>query len=123
MSILAELIGRTIKGKSLGRTMGFPTINIAYNGELSGVFAGKVFLDEEEYLAAISVGARPTLNDDTKLCESHLISWEGGDIDQGTEIKVQLVEKIRDVQKFENLERLKEQIAKDVEFVKTCYNR
>lgn len=117
MSILLEIKGKTVVGKGIGRTLGFPTINISYNGQMSGVFVGKVFLDGREYVAAVNLGGRPTIDDEDKLCEVHLLNWSGN-VTEGTELKVQLLEKIRNVQKFKNLDELKGQIAKDVERVR-----
>ena len=121
MSILLEIKGRTMKGKSLGRSIGFPTLNIAYGGEMSGVFVGKVFLNNEEHFAAINLGSRPTIDNKKHLCEVHLLAW-GGNVSEGTEIRVELLEKIREIQKFQNFEKLKEQISRDVEYAKHFAN-
>lgn len=109
------ITGKVVKGRGLGRKMGFSTLNIPYNGELRGVFAAKVLLDGKSYPAAVSVGPRPTINDESVFCEAYLIDFDG---DIVGEIRVELLEKIRDIEKFEDLEELKRQIAKDVEFVK-----
>ena len=116
-----EIKGKIKKGRGLGKTMGFPTINIPYDGEVFGVFAGEVFIDGKSYIAAIHVGKRPTVHDDRLICEAFLLNFTG-EINDGTEVKVQLGEKIRDIKKFDSLEDLKAQIAKDVEFIKLCYN-
>lgn len=121
MSILLEIKGRTMKGKSLGKSIGFPTLNIAYRGEISGVFVGKVFINDEAHFAAINLGSRPTVDNEKHLCEAHLLDWSGN-VSEGTEIRVELLEKIREVQKFENFEKLKEQIFKDVEYAKKFVN-
>ena len=107
--------GKIVKGRGLGKKMGFPTLNIPYNGELRGVFAAKVLIDGKSYPAAVSVGSRPTINDESVFCEAYLLDFDGT-VDG--EIEVELLEKIRDIEKFKDLEELKRQIAKDVEFVK-----
>lgn len=107
--------GKVVKGRGLGKKMGFPTLNIPYKGKLRGVFVAKVFLNEKSYAAAVSVGPRPTIDDENVFCEAYLLDFDG---DIKGEIKVELVEKIRDIKKFKNLEELKRQIAKDIEFVK-----
>lgn len=114
--------GRIIKGKGVGKTLGFPTINIPYNGKKNGVFAGKVLINGDKYNAAINLGARPTFNDGNVLCEAFLLDWDDGEIEPGTVIKVELFRKIRETKKFSNAQELQRQIFKDVEFVKSCYN-
>lgn len=107
--------GKIVKGRGLGKKMGFPTLNIPYKGELRGVFVGKVLFDDKFYPAAVSVGPRPTIDDENVFCEAYLLDLN---LEIAGEIKVELLEKIRDIKKFNNLEELKAQIAKDVEFVK-----
>lgn len=117
MSIL-EIKAKTVAGKKLGRTIGFPTINIPYDGEISGVFVAEVFLadDGNAYRAAVNIGLRPTV-DDKKLCEAYLLDWSG-EVLEGTEVRVCLLKKIREIEKFESLDELKVQIAKDVKFAR-----
>lgn len=111
------IVGKTIIGRKLGRRLGFPTVNIPYFGKKTGVFAGKVLLDGYWYVAAINLGGRPTVEDETTLCEAFLLDWRGN-VETGTEIRVELSRKIRETRKFANLKGLKEQIGKDVELLK-----
>ncbi len=112
--------GVSEKGLGLGKKLGFPTININYDGKLTGVFAGKARLCGEEYVAAINLGGRPTVDDNSFLCEVFLLDF-GGIVKEKTAVEVVLHKKIRDVKKFKDLEELRAQIARDVEFVKNCY--
>lgn len=120
--------GKVIKGKGLGKQLGFPTINIHYDGELSGVFAGTVLIKGRSYPAAINVGSRPTVDDEKNLCEAFLVNLSAeelpiiNEIQVGDELEIQFKQKIRDTIKFVNVDELKAQITKDVEFVKNCYN-
>lgn len=109
--------GQIEKGRGLGKKLGFPTINIAYNGFESGVFAGQVWINGLLYKAAVHLGPRPTVGDDQPICEAFLLDWQGGDLD-GNEVKVVLLKRIRDVEKFDSLEALQLQIVKDVELIK-----
>jgi len=118
MSIIIS--GKIIKGSGIGKTLGFPTINIPYYGAESGVFVGFVEVAGKKYKAAVNVGGRPTV-DEKKLCEAHLLDFSD-DVKEGSLVKIELLEKIRDVKKFANLEELKAAIAADVEFAKNCYN-
>ncbi len=118
MSIMIS--GVTQKGSGIGKALGFPTLNIPYDGGESGVFVGFVEFDGKKYKAAVNVGGRPTV-DDKKLCEAYLMDF-AGEIKEGSLVNVGLLEKIRDVKKFANMEELKAAIAADVEFAKNCYN-
>ncbi len=109
--------GRVEKGRGVGTKLGFPTINVPYDGEESGVYAGQVWVDGLLYKAAIHLGPRPTVGNDKFICEAFLLDWQGGELrDKG--VKVVLIERIREVEKFENLDALKIQIVKDVELIK-----
>ncbi len=114
------IVGKTVKGKGIGKKLGFPTLNIPYAGDLSGVFVGRVFVNDNWYCAAINIGGRPTV-DDENFCEAFLLNFKGRVV-HGTEVAITLGKKIRHIEKFKNLTELKKQIAKDVEFVKNWYN-
>jgi riboflavin kinase/FMN adenylyltransferase len=116
--------GKVQKGHGLGKGLGFPTLNISYKGNVSGVFVGRVFVLGKFYRAAVHVGKRLTFNDEKTSCEGYLLNF---DVDEksdfvGETIKFELLEKIRDTKKFDNLDELKSQMCLDVEFVKNWYN-
>ena len=121
ISDMEIVVGKTVAGQKIGREIGFPTVNVVYAGETKGVFAGRVFYAGEWHVAAINVGGRPTVDKVQNLCEAFLLNWQG-DIPAGSDVEIELVQRIRDIKKFENFDELKAQISKDVEFVKTCYN-
>ena len=102
----------------LGKKMGFPTINISYKGAERGVFAGMVDLNGATYKAAINVGPKPTFNVEDVFVEAYLIELDDIEAKEGEVMKVELVEKIRDVKKFDSSEELIKQITSDVEFVR-----
>ncbi|MBU1018921.1 MAG: riboflavin kinase [Patescibacteria group bacterium] len=97
---------KVIKGKGLGRKLGFPTINFKMNGE-KGVFLVKVNLDEKEYFGAMHRD---------KIAEIFIFNYKGNAY--GKEVKVEVLEKIRDSWKFDTLEGLKRQIGLDVEMAR-----
>lgn len=109
--------GKIQKGKGVGKKLGFPTLNLAYEGEISGVFAGRVRIGKEVYKAAVHVGEKPTFADKDKTAEAYLLDFEG-EIDKDEEIEIEVLDKIRETEVFESLEGLKKQIVKDVELVK-----
>ena len=114
---MEKITGKVRKGRKVGRKIGFPTLNIPYNGDLRGIFAGRVLFNDKWQKVAIHLGERPTFDDEEVVCEAFLIDWSG-EVDVGTEIKVEIFEKIRDVKKFEGLDALKEAISGDVEYVR-----
>jgi riboflavin kinase/FMN adenylyltransferase len=106
-----KIKGTVIKGKQKGQGLGFPTVNIEYeNGLASGVYSGKVNFQGKEYQAAIFYG------NNKKIIEAHLLDFSG-DL-YGQEIEIEIEKKIREVIRFENIEELKKQIAKDIEQIK-----
>ncbi len=107
--------GRVRHGQKLGRTIGFPTANIALDRKVSpvqGVFAVQVDLDGEIYQGVANIGQRPTVNGTRIQLEIHLFDFQG-DI-YGKCLDTHVLHKIRTEIKFDSFELLKEQIKRDV---------
>ena len=110
--------GNIVKGKQLGRTIGFPTANIVIEDihkliPKNGVYVVKVFLETIFYHGVMNIGTRPTINGDDQTIEVHLFDFNEDIYDK--KIKVEVHEFIRDERKFESFEALKIQIQKDKE--------
>lgn len=109
------LSGRVTQGQQLGRTIGFPTANIALTGfasPISGVFSVRVQHPlHGSLLGVANVGIRPTVDGTEKRLEVHLFDFDA-DI-YGDTIDVSFHKKIRDEKKFANVDRLKDQIQLD----------
>ena len=106
-------------GDERGRTIGFPTANLAVAAGMiqpqDGVFAGFVHLEDgSAFDAAISVGRRTTFygEDGVRLVEAHLLDFAGDLYDQV--IVVELVEWLRGQVTFNGVDMLKDQLARDV---------
>lgn len=121
--------GKVIKGKQIGRTIGFPTANIEIQEPLkllpkNGVYIVKCLINNQEVNGIMNIGNRPTLNGTSQSIEVHLLNFDE-DI-YGLEITVKMIDFIRNEQKFENLDQLKSQIQKDkiqaVNFIKNTAN-
>ena len=109
--------GKVEYGQQLGRQLGYPTANIHLRDRSSpvhGIFAVRVGLGESEcsWPGVASLGVRPTVNEVPEpLLEVHLFDCEG-DL-YGRRMAVEFVAKLRDEQKFDNLDELTVQMAKD----------
>lgn len=113
-------IGARSTRPKIGRTIGFPTANIALKRKVSpvrGVFAVKLhWHDSDVYEGVANVGFRPTVNGQTCQLEVHLFDFDG-DL-YGRTVEVELVAKIRDEQPFKSLDALKRQIKNDADRAK-----
>jgi riboflavin kinase/FMN adenylyltransferase len=114
------LRGRVIKGDQRGRTIGFPTANLAVWDELllpgNGVYATYAWVGDSRFAAATNVGVRPTVDGLKLTVEAHILDFDR-DI-YGEEVRLEFVHRIRPEMKFAGLEALKGQILTDVEEVR-----
>jgi riboflavin kinase/FMN adenylyltransferase len=114
------LQGNVVKGFQRGRTIGVPTANLDCGEQLlpaEGVYVGRCNIDGKEYPAAVSIGRLPTFEEDQLQIEAHLIGFTG-DL-YGQKLRLQLIDWVRDQQKFPGIEALKSQLAKDIELTKS----
>lgn len=118
-----EIKGNVIKGKQLGRTIGFPTANIEINDDLlipnNGIYVTKVYVYNDVYYGATNIGYNPTVNGDKLSIETNILEFDE-DI-YGQVIKIEFLERIRDEKKFNSLEELKAQLKKDTDYVYKNY--
>ena len=110
--------GEVVKGRQLGRDIGFPTANLVVGRRQcppNGVWMVQVAINgSEEWLPAIAnLGTRPSVEGGELLLEVHLFDFVGDLYDQ--EIEVRFENFMRPEMEFESIEHLKEQIGLDVE--------
>jgi riboflavin kinase/FMN adenylyltransferase len=108
--------GKVIKGRQLGRTIGFPTANIKVDNinkqiPADGVYAVKVFINSRTILGMLNIGVRPTVDGLTHAVEVHLFDFNE-DL-YNTTLSVAFVDKLRNEMKFENLQALTNQLESD----------
>ncbi len=112
--------GRVRRGAQLGRTLGFPTANLATHRRtlpFSGIFAVRVHIPASSGAAlarwpgVASLGTRPQVNGSEPLLEAHLFDFSG-DL-YGREIEVEFVAKLRDEQRFDSLQLMTAQMQRD----------
>ena len=110
------LTGIIIKGKQLGRTIGFPTANlkIEENYKLipqNGVYIVKSIIDEQTIFGMMNIGFNPTVDGQKQSIEIHYFDFNADLYNQ--KISVSILQRIRSEQKFESVDLLKEQLEKD----------
>ena len=111
------LEGPIVGGFQLGRTLGYPTINIPLEDGIllpkRGVYASQVEIDGKLWQAVTNVGTRPTFSDaDIVSVESHLLNFTG-DV-YGEEAQVRFLKFLRPERSFSGGDALKAQIEKDI---------
>lgn len=113
---LYHLNGRVVMGDQRGRTIGFPTANLAVWDELllpgNGVYATYAWVGGQRFAAATNVGVRPTVDGLRLTIEAHILDFDE-DI-YGQDVRLEFVRRIRPEMKFSGLDALKAQIAADV---------
>lgn len=110
------LNGTVIKGKQLGRTIGFPTANIHIEEDYKlipkiGVYVVKAIINGETVFGMMNIGFNPTVNGEKQTIEVHLFDFDQDIYDQN--IKVSLLRYIREEQKFGSVDELKNQLHQD----------
>ena len=114
------MAGRVIHGAALGRTLGYPTLNLApippgsrARPAVTGVFAVRVEgLGPSIRPAVASIGIKPTVTNERRwLLETHVFDWSGSAY--GKYVRVHFVEKLRDEKKFGSIEELRAAIESD----------
>lgn len=118
-----ELLGRNysvsgtvVHGADRGaKVLGYPTMNISYPENKfevkQGVYKIKCIAGENEYSGIANYGARPTFNESEPVLEVFLNGFGGENYDET--VKVEFLDYIRDIQKFDGPEQLAEQLSKD----------
>ena len=110
------LTGKIVKGKGLGRTIKFPTINIQIDENYklipkTGVYIVKSLINNDCVFGIMNIGYRPTFNEEYQTIEVHLLDFQG-DL-YGKIIQIEMLERLRDEQRFDSLENLTKQIQQD----------
>lgn len=108
--------GMVTHGAGRGATIGFPTANVDAVDTLLpavGVYAGAAYAEGRRWPAAINLGPNPTFGEDAKKLEVHLIGFEGALY--GQPLEIDFLSRLRDIHRFDSVEELKAQLARDVE--------
>ena len=121
-----SISGRVMHGDGLGRKIGFPTANIQLKHNrppLSGIFVVQVHAEGMGVLQGVaSLGVRPTVRRDAKpVLEVHLFEFAQQIYDK--HLRVEFLQKLRDEEKYPDVETLTRQIALDVENAKQWFKQ
>ncbi|MBQ2678708.1 MAG: bifunctional riboflavin kinase/FAD synthetase [Firmicutes bacterium] len=115
--------GTVIEGKKLGRTIGFPTINVhADFNKLfppNGVYATVTYYDGKPYYGVTNVGYNPTVNGQVKVVETFLFDFDK--MIYGENVKTNFYKWIRDERKFGSIDELVAQMTKDTQTAKDYF--
>jgi len=102
------------KGAQRGTGLGFPTVNIPlHDDSISGIYAARVKVGEEEYEAAAYADQK------RKLLEAHILDFSA-DL-YGWNIRIELLKKMREQKKFSDDAKLREAIAEDIAAVRAYF--
>lgn len=113
-----DIDGDVIKGSARGKALGFPTANIAPDALLvrpaTGVYACRARLEQSWFVAAVNVGVNPTFGDGAPVrIEAYLLDFSG-DL-YGRRLRIEFLRRLRDELRFESVDSLVDQMARDVE--------
>ncbi len=111
-----SIFGEVIYGQQLGRTIGFPTVNIEVPNKLkliaaNGVYACRIMWENKKLIGMGNIGFRPTVNGSYLTIEVNIFDFN--EEIYGDSLTVYFVERIRDEMKFKDLNALKCQLKKD----------
>jgi len=124
MELVASLLGRpfsirgpVVRGAERGRTIGFPTANIAVTPDRAlpayGVYVTRAIVGARTYASATNIGVKPTFVDERPSVETYLLDFEG-DL-YGREVRVEVLRRLRGEIRFDSMDELTAAIAADVQ--------
>jgi riboflavin kinase/FMN adenylyltransferase len=112
-----SLHGPVVRGAQRGRTIGFPTANIAVGADLAvpafGVYVTRAVVGELSHPAVTNIGRRPTFDDGAPSIETHILDFDADLYDR--ELRIELLDRLRGEQKFSGVPELVAQIRRDVD--------
>jgi riboflavin kinase / FMN adenylyltransferase len=110
------LTGIVSKGKGLGKQLGFPTANIVIEEDYKlipkyGSYIVSSIINDQLIYGMMNIGMNPTVNGENESIEVHFFNFD--DTIYNKKIQINLLKRIRDEQKFDSVEALKNQLLKD----------
>ena len=116
-----SLTGAVCRGAGRGQELGFPTANLDIPEGIvipgDGVYATWAYLGHDRYMSATNVGVRPTFGSNERTVEAFIMDFQGNLY--GKEIRLEFSQRLRDELRFDTVEDLQSQMARDVEQART----
>jgi riboflavin kinase/FMN adenylyltransferase len=115
LAVPYRIRGMVTHGAGRGAKLGFPTANLGAIDTLlpaQGVYAGRAWVNNTNWLAALNLGPSPTFGDATNRVEVHVIGLD--DPLYGQPMEVDFLARLRDIRPFESPAALAQQLARDV---------
>ena len=104
-------------GTGRGVGLGFPTANLNIDSgqalPADGVYVTWAYIDDKAYQSMTNIGKQPTFGGSKRTVEVYILDYHGNLY--GEELKINIVERLRDEKRFDTAEELKKQITKDIE--------
>lgn len=110
-----SVTGRVVQGAGRGRTLGFPTANVATERQPlvpAGVYACRATMRGTDSAAVVNIGVRPTFEESRLVVEAHLLDFSG--VLYGEALALAFVAHLREERKFPGPEALRQQILQDI---------
>lgn len=112
------LTGTVVKGKQIGKQIGFPTANIYIKEDYklipkNGVYVVKSYIENSLFYGMMNIGTNPTVDGSHQSIEVHFFEFNQNLYNK--KLKIEMIKRLRDERKFDSLESLKSQLIKDKE--------
>lgn len=122
MKAMFTVAGKVVKGKSRGKALGFPTANLVASPTLpQGIYLSTTEIDGIFYQSVTFIGTVDTYGESDFVVETFILNFDQ-DI-YGKFVKVNILKKLRENQKFESVEKLIAQIEKDVKQARDYFSK
>jgi len=120
------LTGKVVHGDGLGKEINFPTANIQIKEPYkiipkNGVYLAKTIFNSNIYFGMMNIGVRPTIGGKNKSLEIYFFNFKDNIYDKT--ISIEIINKIRDEEKFSSIDELKTQLKKDEQFCLKLINK
>ena len=114
------------RGKKLGSTLGFPTVNLHFQEGVIvpafGVYATRVYLENgESHMAVTNIGTRPTVSDGSDVTVEGFILDFDGDL-YGQKVRIEFYKKLREERQFDSLEALTAEVLRNAQETRTYFS-
>ncbi len=111
-----SLTGAVVKGKDIGRKIGYPTANVSAGDKIipaDGVYSVRLTIQGNVYQGVANIGYQPTFGENKRSVEAHILNFNMEL--HGKSLTMEFVDRLRDERKFQSVRALTDQIKNDIE--------